>query len=182
MMLAIPTNIFLTQRVVDRVQPQAKEFTVYHKSIPGFGMRVRPSGHKSFILLYKLSGRGGKYLIGNAAAMSLDKAQDKAVEILQKIRDGEDPTAEKRQNTSLLFGAVFKEYMQDWGSNFTPKWRKESEQIFHKYVEGLLGKTPISAVSRRDLLHCINAGSSIHIKRHIRVVLSSFYSWCVDME
>ena len=34
----------LTKRTVDAIEPQATEFFIWDESIPGFGLRVMPSG------------------------------------------------------------------------------------------------------------------------------------------
>ena len=34
----------LTKRTVDAIEPKAKEFFIWDESIPGFGLRVMPSG------------------------------------------------------------------------------------------------------------------------------------------
>ena len=36
----------LTKRAVDALNPQAKAYVAYDSELPGFGVRVMPSGHK----------------------------------------------------------------------------------------------------------------------------------------
>jgi hypothetical protein len=52
-------DLRVTKRVVDRLMPRAAEFTVWDSKLPGFGVRVRPTGAKSFVVVYRAgSGRG----------------------------------------------------------------------------------------------------------------------------
>ena len=44
----------LTKRVVDAVEVRASEYFIWDNDIPGFGVRVLPSGRKTFILLRQL--------------------------------------------------------------------------------------------------------------------------------
>ena len=37
--------------VVDRLKPRASEFTFWDAKLPGFGVRVRPSGAKSYVVV-----------------------------------------------------------------------------------------------------------------------------------
>ena len=39
----------LTKRTIDATEPQATEFFLWDEGIPGFGLRVMPSGRKSFV-------------------------------------------------------------------------------------------------------------------------------------
>jgi hypothetical protein len=41
-----------TKRTIDATEPQATEFFIRDESIPGFGLRVMPSGRKSFVVQY----------------------------------------------------------------------------------------------------------------------------------
>ena len=42
----------LTKRTVDALKSQAKPYVAYDRELHGFGVRVMPSGHKSFIVEY----------------------------------------------------------------------------------------------------------------------------------
>ena len=39
----------LTKRIIDAVEPQATEFFLWDEGIPGFGLRVMPSGRKGAV-------------------------------------------------------------------------------------------------------------------------------------
>jgi hypothetical protein len=43
----------LTKRTADALQPRAKLYISFDSDIPGFGVRVMPSGVKTFILEYR---------------------------------------------------------------------------------------------------------------------------------
>ena len=52
----------ITKRVVDGLRPQAREFAVWDSKLPGFGVRVRPSGAMSYVVVYRAgSGRGAPF-------------------------------------------------------------------------------------------------------------------------
>ena len=49
----------ITKRLVDTLQPQAREYAVWDGKIAGFGVRVRSTGGMSYIVIYHAgSGRG----------------------------------------------------------------------------------------------------------------------------
>ena len=52
-------DVRITKRIVDALKPRVNEFTVWDGRMPGFGIRVRPTGAKSYIVVYRAgSGRG----------------------------------------------------------------------------------------------------------------------------
>ena len=48
----------ITKRIVDGARPEARDLFIWDNEIHGFGLRVRPSGRRSFIFQYRtLEGR-----------------------------------------------------------------------------------------------------------------------------
>jgi hypothetical protein len=43
----------ITKRVVDGLKPRAREYAVWDAQLPGFGVRVRPTGSMSYIVVYR---------------------------------------------------------------------------------------------------------------------------------
>jgi hypothetical protein len=82
----------LQQSIVEALQSREKEYTVWDQNIRGFGLRVRASGHKSYVLYYRDINTGmlRKSTIGTASEMNLDEARWKAKEILQGIANEQE--------------------------------------------------------------------------------------------
>jgi hypothetical protein len=49
----------VTKRTVDSLKIEAHEYAVWDDKMPGFGVRVRPTGAKSYVVVYRAgAGRG----------------------------------------------------------------------------------------------------------------------------
>jgi len=49
----------ITKRTVNTLQATGREFTVWDDTVSGFGVRVRPTGAKSYVVVYRAAaGRG----------------------------------------------------------------------------------------------------------------------------
>jgi hypothetical protein len=55
----------LTKRVVEGLSPEAKDLFMWDDQLPGFGVRVLPSGIRSYVLQYRNAhGRSRRFTIG----------------------------------------------------------------------------------------------------------------------
>ena len=53
------SNQKITKRSIEAITPTGKEFTLWDSALPGFGVRVRSSGAKAYIVVYRAgAGRG----------------------------------------------------------------------------------------------------------------------------
>ncbi len=88
----------LTKRVVDAFGEGVERF-VWDSELAGFGIRVWPSGRKSFIVQYRVhGGRGGqqrRLTLGTYPTLTVEEARVEARNILAGARFGDD-AAKKR--------------------------------------------------------------------------------------
>lgn len=89
----------LTKRSVDAARKQDARFTVWDSDLKGFGLRVEPSGTKTFIVRYRVGGgrRGTlrQAKIGRYGKLTAEQAREEAERILAKVELGQDPQADK---------------------------------------------------------------------------------------
>ena len=77
--LTSPSRAFLTQRYIDSLGPEAKDYFVWDCDLPGFGLRVRISGRRSYEVQYRLeNGRQRRRVIGTYPPMALAQARKDA--------------------------------------------------------------------------------------------------------
>jgi len=88
----------LTKRLVDALQqdPKRDQF-IWDTEIRGFGIRVKPSGTKTFLIQYRNSERRTRrFVIGQFGILTVEIARDLARKKLASVIDGSDPSAERR--------------------------------------------------------------------------------------
>ena len=87
----------LTKQVIDALQPTDKPWNAWDDKLTGFGVRILPSGTKSFIVNYR-TGDGGRkapnkrVVIGRYHKTTADQARRLARIILGQAAGGADPT------------------------------------------------------------------------------------------
>jgi len=91
----------LTKRLVDAAKPQPGRYIIWDSGLAGFGLRVEPTGRKTFIARYRAGGgRSGtlrQATIGRYGILTPDHARVLARKILGAAADGRDPVEEKKR-------------------------------------------------------------------------------------
>src|SRR4029453_12851755 len=88
----------ITTRLVASLSPQAAPYEVTDTELVGCRLRVQPSGHMSYFLVYRLaSGQKKRVRIGPVGALSVAQARDLALKYAAQAIAGDDPQAAKQQ-------------------------------------------------------------------------------------
>src|SRR5687767_1001989 len=66
----------------------------WDETLETFGIRVYPSGRRTYVCAYRVNRRKRLAKLGRADALTLDQARKKAMVYLGKVANNEDPQAE----------------------------------------------------------------------------------------
>src|SRR6266851_10434850 len=93
----MPT-IRLTQLVAEKIAAPATGRVIYwDRLLPGFGLRVTTTGAKSWVAMYRVSGKRVMETLGQLAKLpKLDDARRAARESMEKAAAGGHPVSDKR--------------------------------------------------------------------------------------
>lgn len=91
----------LTKRTVDAARNENRRYIVWDTVLAGFGLRVEPTGRKSFIARYRVVGgqHAGKLrqgTLGRYGTVTVDQARTAAKKMLGAAANGDDPVGERR--------------------------------------------------------------------------------------
>src|SRR3954452_25038660 len=88
----------IKKRIVDGSVAAKSAQYVLDGAIPGFALRVLPTGRKSYVVFYRNNhGRQRWLTIGQHGVFTPDQAREEARNILQRARVGGDPAADRRR-------------------------------------------------------------------------------------
>ncbi|MDE0344018.1 MAG: tyrosine-type recombinase/integrase [Deltaproteobacteria bacterium] len=133
----------LTQRRVDSLKARDKTWDLRDGSFKGFGVRVLPSGRKSYFLHSQIDGCRVWHPLGDADDISLDEAQAKARALLVPF---EDDTPEP-----ILFEVVAEEVFQRYGRTWKPGTLAVNRRYLRSTILPWFSGKAIGDVTRQDV-------------------------------
>ena len=88
-------DLTLSKRIIDRLAVDNKDAVFWDRDLPGFGIRVYPSGVKVYVVQTRAFGRSKRVTVGRHGALSADQARKQATRIIARIKAGESPVPEE---------------------------------------------------------------------------------------
>ena len=143
----------LTKVVCDKAVYEGKGgkgfYAVRDDSVKGFGLRITPSGTKSFIITYRIGGRLRIHTLGRYGVLTVDEARRLARQRLAGVLQGEDPAEAKQKS---ILGDTVKDlcavYMEKKALPEKKWWRQDFARI-QRYIIPELGNRKIEASAGR---------------------------------
>ena len=148
----------ISKKMVDEaVATEGKPVVIWDGELRGFGLRVMPSGVKSFIADYRRSdGKQQQQTIGRYGVLTVDKARDRARQILALVADGKDPVAEKRAEAvaGITVAELADMYLKD-GPAAKPNKKESSWQTdrsnIERHTKPMLGDRPVRKLTQAEI-------------------------------
>ena len=148
-------KVTLNKRNLDALEPADKPWIAWDDRLTGFGVRVQPSGVKSFIVNYRAGGGGRRapnkrVVVGRYGRVTPERARRLAQELLGRVAAGEDPAGERaRARVMPTLGEAFEDYMAA-----DPNRKESTNRHYRSEVRLYLGDwlaRPLDAITRRDV-------------------------------
>jgi integrase len=170
----------LTQRTIGTLDlPAGKaEAILFDDDLPGFGIRIRRAGARTFVFQYKLGIRHRRITLGNVAALSLAQARRIAGELYAKTKLGLD---EGRIRAAETVGATLQVYLPHKKQNMRPRSYVETERHLLRHCKPL-HKLPLTKVDRRAIaarLAAITMNNGPSAANRVRDSLQAFFGWAI---
>ena len=171
-----------TDRSINALRPKGERYEVWEDGRSSFGVRVAPSGRKSWIYMYRFNGKARRMTLGVYPQLSLADARVKQAKAKWRLAAGRDPGSEwveerRAERQAETVQNLVDEYLAKYA---WPRKRTadEDRRCLEKDVLPLWGSRKAKSIARRDAIvlldRIVDRGSPIMANRTLAVVRRVF--------
>ena len=149
----------LTDAAIARLRPGEREYTVWDRSVPGLGVRVRPTGGKTYVLLEEIEGRTKRISLGPVSTMTVAEARRSCHE----RRANPVPVAHARPARAV---PLFRDFVEgEWKEAHFHRYKPTTRRGMLSMLEGRLlpafGSKPLDRITPAEVRKWFDARSAI---------------------
>ena len=168
----------LTDTAVGKLQPGRTEYIVWDSRVAGLGVRVRPSGHRSFVWHGHSNGAAVRRTVGSAALMTVEDARRECLALHNGVE-------RSRADASHSPAApLFRDYaLGEWKAASEARWGKSQRTLvdwaLKKHFLPAFGSLPLDRIRRHDIERWFDdysktaPGAANHALSKLRQILRS---------
>ena len=152
----------LTKRTIDGLAPAGTDYIVWDTDLRGYGLRVKPSGAKSFLVQYRNRfGVSKRHTLGTYGEHTPDEARKAARDALHDGKKGNDPGDQRRRDREALTVAqLCDEYIErvESGQLLTRRGKEKKQSTIYtdkgrieRHIKPLIGRMIAKEVTLQDI-------------------------------
>ena len=143
-----------------KLRPGQKECIVFDDDIPGFGIRIREGGSRTWIFQYRIGSKQRRMFLGSASDPQVNLADTRKVasKLHGQVALGQDPQRGKeaaKRDAENTLGSVAEQYLE----SRKPSWRPGTYREVARYLTfhaRPLHRIPIASVSQNDVVRLLD--------------------------
>jgi len=144
----------LTKRTVEALKAKEKDYIAFDAELPGFGVRIMPSGKRFFLIQYRIHGRTRRVMLGQFGPVTAEIARREALRLLGEVRGmGNDPAtardAERQAITIKQLGERFLD--QHVRVRCKPSTQSEYRRSIELFINPFFGEHRARSVRTADV-------------------------------
>lgn len=146
----------ITKRSVDAAAPREGRWTLWDAEIKGFGVRVMPSGVKTYIARYRVGGgRSGimrQIVIGRTSQVTPDLARKRALQIMADVAAGKDPQSERSASRAEMnLSELCDTYLSEGVATKKASTVALDRIRIERHIKPQIGRLKVNSVARADV-------------------------------
>ena len=162
----------LTDAAVARLRPRDREYTVWDSRLPDLGVRVRPTGGKSWVMLRDAGGRSKRVSLGPVMTRTVDEARREC----HARRAEPEEAIPARRSAPLLRDFVEGAWKEAHFDRYKPSTRRAVRYVIEGRILPAFGAKPLDRIAPAEVRRWFdgfsrtapgNANTGLRLLRHI---------------
>lgn len=144
----------LTKRYVEAIKPGASDIVEWDTETRGFGVRVKPSGVRSYMVQYRnQQGQSRRLTLGQHGPITCEGARKLAVQTLGAVAKGEDPVEDRKnaRTRGMTVAELCDLYLAEGCGGKKASTLDTDRGRIQRHIKPLLGKKLVKDLVRADL-------------------------------
>ncbi len=146
-------HIKITKRMVDQIKADGADKFYWDDDLPGFGVRVRGSGRKYYVVQYRADGRVRRITLGRHGAVSTETARRRAMAAISEAKGGGDPAAARdERRKAVTMKQLGKRFLEEYVPNHCkPSTAYEYGRSVKFFIDPRIGRRKVRDIKRSDI-------------------------------
>ena len=176
--MPVRSSVRFTDAYIKSLKPTDSRYELYDANLAGFGIRVSPSGAKSWMAFSRNMERKTRVTLGRYPHMLLGQARQRAMNTLMEMADGEFQRSTKLQ---LFEHALDDWYKKDQAQNKSFLQVKNAMEL---HVRPRLKDFKLANIEKRDLINILDriAVRTPTQANRVLAFTKRFFNWCVSRD
>jgi len=174
----------LTKSAIDNTKPGEKDIWLWCSELPGFGVRVQPSGRKTYVVRYRNEiGVQRKMTLARCCDIPPERARDMARRQFGQVAEGQDPVQERiDKREAPTMSELWERYLKEYARVFKKASSVVSDEgTWRRYIETPLGKKKAAEVNKTDITKIVSKLSDRKASaNHVVALLGKMFNLAED--
>ena len=147
-----PNYRTLSKRVVDGLAVADKDTVFWDRELPGYGIRVYPSGRKVYVVQTRAGGRSRRVTVGRHGDIAPDRARKAAAKIIARLKAGLPPVEAEPEPPPTVADLAGRYRREHVAMHCKPNTVKHYGLMLNKHIVPRLGDFKVAEVKRKHIL------------------------------
>lgn len=139
----------LTKAFLKGLEPTGKTDFWWDEDLPGFGVRMAAGGKAAFVVQYREKRATKRVTLGGVDVVNLDRARERAKEILSSVALGQAPFPQEKATPTLQ--SVADDFLAYTEAKRAERTAADYRAIYDRQIKPKFGTKPIGDITRAEI-------------------------------
>lgn len=139
----------LTKALLKTLKPTGETEWFWDEEVPGFGVRIAPGGKAAFVVQFREGKAKRRVTLGGIGVVNLDRARERAKEILANVALGQPAFPE--ENVTPTLQTVAEDFLANAQAKSAARTAADYRAIYDQRIEPVFGSRRIGDISRAEI-------------------------------